>query len=244
MQFLSLYSGEYHEFFLEKSGIGLLVPQQKECLDITLGLEVLQERFIPDKEFIGISRHHKDKDRPYYVMFKVYKDGSFKVKLVPLLGSHWNRIHQLEQSGHWAAYSINNDLAEARVRHLVELIYNRKYVPRTDYKSIFMKEFKERKDIIQGKEVNIWSGKFPYSFDSNLLKQWIDRWIKKKTMTEKQWYLDSEHYPEFYTKRYKPYINQLDIYLKGDPNNKLNERQKEFWKWYYEVYPNDNTYPF
>ena len=233
--------GDYNEFFLKE----LKVPQQKEMLDISLGLELLYEKFIPNEEYTGISRHHYNRDKPYTYVFKVYKDGSFKVKLIPLTGSHWTLLHkQYNNYDRFQVYAKNNDLAQARIKHIVELIYNREFKPKSSeketkdyYLKLFMDEFDSRKDIVHGREVNIWTKEHLY--DQNVLKKWIqERWYDKKTMTEKEWYL--EHYDKFYI-RYLKFKSSLKSFQ--DDSLKDSETIR-FLKWYTEVYQKENIYPY
>jgi len=233
--------GDYNEHFDD-----LLEIQQKEHLDVSLGLDVLQLQFTKDGVRIGVQRHHLDRDRPYYCMLKTYPDGSLKVKLVPLsYTSHMNDLHfRYKKHNDYATWRKNNDLAQARFQHLFELSklqYNPKI---NNYQQFLVQEFRNKKAIVHGKEVNIWDkNKGSYFFASdNILGDWIKRWEAKKTHSEEEWYtaplIDNKPlYKEFYTKTYKPYTDELYKFIKGEYKGK----RSDFWRWYIQVYLYENA---
>ena len=102
--------------------------QIKEMINLTLGLNLLgleniknlNEAFINDaeKEYRGywmrVSRHHLDLDKEWFFVC----DGDL-VKLVPLeWEKHWSLHNDVEK------FIQNNELARARMYHLIEIIKN------------------------------------------------------------------------------------------------------------------------
>ncbi|UCC19184.1 MAG: hypothetical protein JSV62_13945 [Promethearchaeota archaeon] len=239
MKYRPYAAGDYHEYFLNE----LLIPQQKEMLDICLGLDVLLGRFYDNKEKIGISRHHRDRDKPYYCLFEIGEEtGEWRVKLVPI--KSWRHIgmhNSYKENNNFHSYHVQNDLASARFRHLAELMLKRQFIKRSDYtkfKNDLLEEFKRRKDFVAGSEIRIWKpSRADQVVADKILKDWIDLYVERKTTSEKSWY--SAHYNKFYTKTYSPYLDNFARYLIGDPN----ARNSAFWRWYLSTYLRENEYP-
>ncbi|MHA2336157.1 MAG: hypothetical protein ACXACX_02590 [Candidatus Hodarchaeales archaeon] len=227
--------GDYHDYFLDE----LKIPQQKELLDISLGLDVLLGIFYLNKEAIGISRHHAERDKPYYCIFSVDENtGEWRVKLVPLMYTRHIGMHNsIHQNQNYHSYHFQNDLAIERFTHLVELVLKRKYQKGINFEDVFMKEFREREGTVAGNKIKIWR-EFLES-KPGLLEKWIERWIDKKSgnMDEKDWY--TKYYGKFYENRYLPYMDNLALYLLGD--NKCNN--PDFWRWYLKTYVHEDKYP-
>jgi len=238
--------GTYHKYW-EKQ---MLVPQRKEMVDISLGLDVLSVGFFDDGYKIGIIRHHYEKDKPYYCIFQFRKDGTYKIKLLPLSkGSHWGRLHAkafLDES--YNAWFSSNELAEQRLLHLVKLIYEVKYNPRTNYRIEFMNQFLYKEVTIRGEKRLLWFEEDDIFENTRVvatLYNWIDRWVYKKKLesryssevAENKWY--KKYYGLFYRKTYKSYMKDYDLYLNGDPNCK----RPDFWEWYHNTYVVRNKYP-
>jgi len=105
------------------------------------------------------------------------------------------------------------------------------YIKETDYKSLFMKEFRNRIDNVAGNEVKIWDG-----VEDEILGDWIDRWEDKKKLSEKDWY--SKYYQNFYEQTYLPYMDDFASYLlEGSSAPK-----SDFWRWYLNTYLRENKY--
>lgn len=226
----SLSIGEYNEFFLKK----LLIPQQKEMIDISLGLDVILQKFYPNKAHPGISRHHPDRDKPWFTVFEFDADSNtWKVKLIPLDHTyHLFTLHQYyKRDNNFEKFRFENDLARARITHLVELIYLRRFNPRNDYQALFMNEFYNRVDEVAGNNIKIWDG-----FERGILSDWIDLWIERQTMSEKEWY--NTHYKEFWDKTYISYLDDFAKYLLGDKY-----KNPDFWRWFMNTYLSSNKYP-
>lgn len=237
-------TGEYNEFFLDE----LLILQQKEMIDISLGLDVLTREFYSKTSpKTGVSRHHVDRDRPYYCVFYIDQlDNDFKVKLIPIIASEHMSIHnQYKTYGKFYTYHYFNDLAKARISHLYEII-QRPY-KRGDEKAL-MTEFKNRIDCVCGNDLNIWSDFFKDSFGRSQLNEWVKRWVDKKTMkdisrsgkklsAEELWY--SKYHPGFYYSTYRPYLEDMRLYQSNNPNCK----RPAFWDWFFRVYLRENIYP-
>lgn len=79
--------------------------------------------------------------------------GEWRVKLIPRKWAGHKQLHGLMPK---FEYYENNDLVVARFTHLVELSLKRSYIPSTDYKALFMKEFRNRIDKVGGNDINIW----------------------------------------------------------------------------------------
>ena len=145
-----------------------------------------------------------------------------------------------KEGGNFHSYHYQNDLANARFTHLVELVQKFKYqsrLSRDDHIDLLMRQFEGRRANIAGNEINIWEnivGEKP-----EVLEKWIDRWIDKKSgsMSEKDWY--AKYYNNFYDNTYTPYMDNLALYLLGD--NRGND--PDFWKWYLGTYLRENLYP-
>ncbi|MFW9987611.1 MAG: hypothetical protein ACFFC3_03065 [Candidatus Odinarchaeota archaeon] len=227
--------------------------QVVEMLKITLGLDIWGLEFIKDAELKGetytadIARHHLEKIKALYTMFKFSKDVDYSKKLIPfkdfvialapLMQKYHNQLDTLKDFGY------NTQLAMHRLMHLYELIQI-PFVKDFDYQSAFLKEFQSREVRIEGKEVKIWD-----KFDAKLISQWIDRWIFVKTKGYEAFLLDTKKgYPNFYKFRYLPIENDFRLFLNGKKpmNNKLffNERMRnKFWSWFLSDYLRNNKYP-
>ncbi|MBO1225617.1 MAG: hypothetical protein JYX80_14435 [Candidatus Scalindua sediminis] len=216
---------EYHEYFKE-----LMVPQQKEMVDITLGFDVLLQQFYSkNSNKLGIQRHHPDRDKNFYTVFEFDEDGNWKVKLLPLMNwRHFGLHATYKMFGAWNSFHKQNDLARARVNHLAELVLTRRYQSGFDY----YKEFVDRRALVAGNMEKIWSDLNPSKLD-----EWIERWKDRQSMTEGKWY-DTYH-PAFYRNTYLPHMDNFALYLQGDTKTK----NPEFWKWYLTVYLHENIYP-
>ncbi len=216
---------EYHEYFKE-----LMVPQQKEMVDITLGFDVLLQQFYSkSSNKLGIQRHHPDRDKNFYTVFEFDEDGNWKVKLLLLTNwRHFSLHATYKQFGAWNQFHRQNDLARARVKHLSELVLTRRYQSGIDYQL----EFDGREALVAGNIEKIWA-----DLDPDILDQWIEKWKDKQSMTEGDWY--DTHFPAFYRNTYLPYMDNFALYLQGDSKAK----NPEFWKWYLTAYLHENIYP-
>jgi len=142
-------------------------------------------------------------------------------------------IHESYQIyGNFQYYYEQNDLAVARFTHLVELMFEHSYIPGTDYKTLFMTEFRNIIDKVAGNYIRIWQ-----DINDNKLEKWIERWVDKKTMPERDWY--NKYYDKFYDQTYIPYMDNFASYLLGDPNT----RKPDFWRCYLNTYLRENRYP-
>jgi len=220
----------YHGYFLEE----LRITQQKELLDISLGLDVYLGEFYDNIARLGISRHHPDRDKSYYCLFHIDENtGKWRVKLIPLKWEGHREMHQLYKNyGKFYKYYEVNELVTARFTHLVELMFKRSYVSGTDYKTLLMTEFRNKVGKIAGNNIKIWKG-----IDDRILKEWIERWENKKILSEKKWY--SKYYNNFYTQTYIPRMDSFASYLlKGDK-----AKRSSFWRWFLNTYLRENKYP-
>ena len=103
------------------------------------------------------------------------------MKLGPILWeAHKNMHESYFLYNNFYEYYKNNDLVTARFTHLAELVLERKYLEGIDYESLLLKEFKGKLNKVGGTDIRIWEG-----VDDNILREWIHRWIDKKTHTEK-----------------------------------------------------------
>ena len=240
--------GTYHKYW-----DNLLIPQKKEKVDITLGLDVLQVEFFDNIKSLGFARHHFEKDKPYYKIFQFLKDGSYKVKLIPLLrGSHWSRLHENAVLDLFPAWIRGNELAEQRALHLVKLIYEVRYNPKTSFRNAFLKQFKNKEVTIFGETRKLWMAESGKDFKAenarriDIFNKWFDRWEARKQYelkyskkaAEQKWFND--YYDVFY-RSYTKYMRGYERFLRNDPS--LTKKQHDFWEWYHAVYLAENTYP-
>ncbi len=217
-----------------------MVLQLSEMLGITLGLDVLTQQFFPDRERFGASRHHPDRDKSYYSIFSVdleRRNIDFKMKLIPIDSTTHFSLHAKYKLGNnFYGYSVDNELARKRVKHLYEII-QRKYDSSTNYRTSLMAEFNGRTERIGGRDqIRIWN-----EFNPIILEQWIDRYIDKKeiektTGSDEQWFI--KEYSQFWQARYVPTLFKMIKYL-----NEEDVTHKDFWDWYYTEYVKNNIYP-
>ncbi len=227
--------------------------QVVEMLKITLGLDIWGQEFIKDAELKGktyridIERHHLEKIKAIYTIFKFSEDidysknlipfEDFVIALAPLMHKYHNQLDKLSKFGY------NTQLAMHRLMHLYELIQI-PFVKDFDYQSTFLKEFRGKEVRIEGKEVKIWD-----RLDDFTINKWIKRWIIVKKEGYEAFFLNrDEGYSNFYKFRYSPIENDYKLFLNGKKpmNSKLflSERmRKSFWQWFLSVYLRENIYP-
>ncbi len=220
----------------------LKVPQMKEFIDITLGLDVYAKKFLEDAAIgknraiipqivMEMTRHHPLQDPDYYLIFGLY-DNIFSFRLAPVTPANNKRIHKYLTSD----FDQTSDLIVARLMHLYELI-QKPFVSGTDYKTykaFFEKEFREREAYIFGRgDTKIWNGINP-----DIVTKYAKRWVQYKDDGESVFYNDN--YPTFYNQGYKWFMNDFKLYLNEDPGTSY----PEFWYWHSTVYLPQSIYPF
>ena len=225
----------YHKYF----SFMLKTLQDKEMIDISLGLDVLVLEFYPDQINLGLGRHHPERDRDYVYVFEFDKKDSSKwtVKLFPLENDRHRLLHGYHEDSSPAIFQQfeeDHALAQARITHLVELIYTRRFDPTIKdpykyYKDLFMKEFKDRRVEVNGLSFEIWAEAFSNRDLLGNLVEWVERWVDRKRMGEKKWY--NTYYKTFYQDKY---LKRLRFLINNRP---------EFLKWYIDVYRPNNRYP-
>jgi len=195
----------------------LYTPQMKSLLDVTLGLNVFGNDFIPDARVYitrngyvveGLfsmyqDRHHIRDDAGYLIF-----DGK-EFKLIPLDRESHERIHSLDI----ITYQETADLLNARLSSLHELMR------RSQKEGVTIEDFRN------SKSEGIWD-----ELSDKTLNDWIERWNDYKSMSEEKFY--ETHYPEFYEKIYIPFMRDFELYKTKNPNCQL----PEFWFWYSSNY--------
>ncbi len=241
--------GDYNRFWSQ-----LYPIQVMEFLKITLGLDIWGLKFIKDAEKgkkifeIDIERHHLEKDKSLYTIFRFSEDylddpkkftndqppiafKDFLPTLAPLMLNHHRNLG--------SRFASDTETAMNRLMHLYELIQ------RSLSKGILLNEFKTKTAVIDGKEVLLWEG-----LDDTQIKKWIKRWQFAKDEGFEAFVLDEEYgYPQFYKNRYKPMEDDFRLFLndghsvhRGLFSNKEGKRNR-FWEWFLSTYLRENIYP-
>jgi hypothetical protein len=217
----------------------LKIPQMKEFIDITLGLDVYAKEFLKDaivgknraiipQILMEMTRHHILEDPDYYLIFGLY-DNIFSFRLAPVSFDSNVKIHKSLTSD----FDQTSDLIVARLMHLYELI-QKPYTSGMDYKTFFEDEFKNREAYIFGRgDTKIWNGINP-----DIVTKYAKRWVLYKDKGESVFY--NKHYSIFYNRGYKWFMNDFKLYLNEDPSVSY----PEFWYWHSTVYLPQSIYPF
>lgn len=155
----------------------------------------------------------------------------------------WNPSHE-SLHDNCGINEMINDIIEVRMRHFYEL-FLMKYNPdisKEEYFSIFKEKFIKRKDYIHHFrfEVNIWNefgnGKVSVLTD-NIIKEWVDKWIDSKTMSEEDWYKKSLEYKEFYFKKYKLFFEKVITFAEnGNPT--------PYYEWFLNTHLLGEVFPY
>ncbi len=220
---------------------GLKVPQMKEFIDITMGLDVYSKEFLKDASagtnkviipqiVMTMTRHHILQNPEYYLMLGVY-DNRFSFRLAPVEFRSNVEIHQALTSD----FDQTSDLMDARLMHLYELI-QRPFVRGTDYKTLFASEFMGREAYIFGRgNVKIWDG-----IDPSVIEEYAERWAMFKDPSKPESVFYNKYYGTFYNRGYLWFMNDYNRYLNEDPGTAY----PEFWYWHSTVYLPQSLYPF
>ena len=224
-----------------------------EFLKITLGLDIWGREFIKDAELIegkykiDIERHHLEKIKSIYTMFKFSEDVDFSnnlipfedfvIALAPLMGTNHRNLDQSH------GYNYNMKLAMHRLMHLYELIQS-PFIEGPDYQSIFLNKFQSKIVQIDGNDVRIWE-----DFASSIKQEWINRWLKVKREGYEAFFLDEDKgYSNFYRFRYSPIERDYRLFLLGQESMNKNlflseSMRNSFWRWFLSKYLRENVYP-
>lgn len=198
--------------------------QMKMLLDVTLGLNVLIEGFLPDagpkltragyvikeKHEHAILRHHLDVDEEYFVLDVDDFTGKLRFKLIPFDIHAHDKIHDKSLN---SKLGFISEVINARMLHLYDIFMKRP-------KNLSLREFRERKEIIDGMEVSIWEG-----YSDDVLLEWMARYYDKENLYR-------NHYPYFDEHFYQAMVQDFEFYKKQDVNCK----HPEFWSWYLNKY--------
>jgi len=221
----------------------LKVPQMKELIDITLGLDPYAKEFLEDATIgknrfsipqiqMSMVRHHILEDPDYYLIFNLYED-IFFFELAPVSFKSNIEIHRSNIKN----FDQNPDVIAARLMHLYELIQI-PHTDGTDYQTVFENEFKKREAYIFGRgDTKIWNG-----IDPKIVAKYAERGVDWKSIgkSKSEQVVYNDYYPTFYNKGYKWFMNDFKLYLNEDPSTSY----PEFWHWYSIVYLPQSIYPF
>ncbi|MFX1477685.1 MAG: hypothetical protein ACFFCI_06105 [Promethearchaeota archaeon] len=220
----------------EKHFIDLRRIQQKELLDLNLGLDIYERGFIEDahpfvtkkgeiiegRYVFYVTRHHLDEDQNHYWIFDYNsRDFTFKMVLLPSK-SHW-KLHANKEE-----FCKNKILLNARMKQLYRWI-KLKSIPKGNYIQKIKFEFDKESIMINGQKIKIWN-KFP----KEMIEEWIRRWNARKILSDKEFY--ERLYPNFYNHQYEPLLNDISLFKNKDTKCK----RPEFWYWYFKHYIKNN----
>ncbi len=223
----------------------LKVPQMKEFIDITLGLNPYAKDFLKDaiigtnraiipQILMEMTRHHILQNPDYYLIFGLY-DNIFSFRLAPVSPMSNREVHKWSNRKN---FDQNSDLIVARLMHLYELI-QKPYTSGMDYKAyeaFFEKEFREREAYIFGRgDTKIWNG-----INLDIVKEYAERWVIFKDPSKSESVFYNKYYKMFYNRGYKWFMNDFKLYLNEDPATSY----PEFWYWHSTVYLPQSIYPF
>ena len=222
---------EYERHFIDLRHI-----QQKELLDLNLGLDIYDKGFIEDahpfvtekgeiiegRYVFYVTRHHLDEDQKHFFIFDYNsRDFTFKMVLLPSK-SHW-KLHWNREE-----FCKNKILLNARMKHLYRLI-KLKSIPKGNYVQKIKSEFDKETIMINGQSIKTWN-KFP----KEIIEEWIRRWNARKILSDKEFY--ERFYPNFYNHQYEPFLNDINLFKNKDTKCK----RPEFWYWYFKHYIKNN----
>ena len=232
---------KYHKYF----GQELYIPQIFELFSITFGLDVFSQSFTEDaiqseisgKWNIDVSRHHPQENKDAFTLFDIQKNG-FLINLIPLLRlSHITITRQLRLGS-----TVENQLALARFLHLYEL-KQKLYVVGKDYCADFLKEFTTKTtDVYEGGQME--SRRLWNNLNQGDIERYVIHWIDMKE-TPSESIVDnnkffSKRYPNWYHHTFKPYMDDLSLFLQQSPIT----NKPDFWHWFVNTYIKEDGYPF
>ncbi|KKL04214.1 hypothetical protein LCGC14_2618310, partial [marine sediment metagenome] len=224
--------------------------QMKILIEITLGLDILYCNFFLDTDLNkptkkgGITRAHIDEDPLYNFIFECFRDGntySYRIKLAPLpfLTTHADTHNKK------LPIDLMNSLLETRMRSLYEfyrMSYNDKFSD-DYYIELFTKLFNNKTDYIHyyHKNVKIWKVSINDTsityINKTLIIEFVKRWIILKRDEEIIFF--TEYFDMFYTLKYLPFMNKIEIYKQ----TRLNGERDYFNEWFLENYLPNEIFP-
>ncbi len=242
----------YHRFFKRR----LFVSQASSLLKLTLGLDVIDLKFIEDAKkpedgenyLIDVERAHLKVGKEYYLLFEFLSDsdGIRHDDLIQFLGADYTfRLGPLAGSSHLTmdrsgTSNRKTALAMARLVHIYQLLQ----MPlESGYRLALEEAFEKKTVIYDGEEINLWGG-----LDDDIRDTWIERWKWVKDnpdgpdqgaqfMGEDPFL--NKFYPDWYINRFLPQMQDYRAYLTRNPSCKY----PEFWDWFVRIYTRQNRYP-